>query len=62
LLGDKQDADANVRKVKFNNGLLGGKEFSTGRYTFTLESAMRSFKFTEPLPSGLLGPVEIKCE
>jgi len=39
--------------------LLGGQEFTTGRYTFTLDVAMRSFKFTEPLPSGLLGPVRI---
>ncbi|MBT7463952.1 MAG: glycosyl hydrolase, partial [Bacteroidetes bacterium] len=60
LLGDRQDADANVRKVKFDNGLLGGQEFSTGRYTFTTQAAMASFRFTEPLPSGLLGPVKIK--
>jgi len=59
LLGDKLEPDANVRKVKFENGLLGGKEFTTGRYTFTLEQALRSFNFTEPLPSGLLGPVTI---
>ncbi len=57
LLGDRQEPDANVRTVKFENGLMGGKEFTTGRYTFTTESAMRSFKFTEPLSSGLLGPV-----
>ena len=60
LLGDKLEPDANVRKVKFENGLLGGKEFTTGRYTFTLEQALRSFNFTEPLPSGLLGPVKIE--
>jgi hypothetical protein len=39
--------------------MMGGKEFKTGRYTFTTESAMRSFKFKDPLPSGLLGPVTI---
>ncbi len=60
LLGDRLEPDANVRTVKFDNGLLGGKEFSTGRYTFTTEAAMRSFKFTEPLSSGLLGPVTIQ--
>ncbi|MGC9355326.1 MAG: glycosyl hydrolase, partial [Mariniphaga sp.] len=60
LLGDRQEPDANVRTVKFENGLMGGKEFTTGRYTFTTEAAMRSFKFTEPLPSGLLGPVTIQ--
>jgi hypothetical protein len=59
LLGDKLPPDANIRTVKFENGMLGGKEFTTGRYTFTTEAAMRSFKFMEPLPSGLLGPVTI---
>ncbi|MCB0732534.1 MAG: glycosyl hydrolase, partial [Ignavibacteriae bacterium] len=60
LLGDKQPADANVRKVKFENGFLGSKEFLTGRYTFTIEEAMKSFKFEKPLSSGLLGPVTIQ--
>jgi hypothetical protein len=60
LLGDRLKPDANVRKVKFENGLLGGKEFTTGRYTFTLEQALRSFNFTELVPSGLLGPVKIE--
>lgn len=60
LLGDQQEPDANVRTVKFENGLMGGKEYTTGRYTFTTKAAMRSFKFTEPLSSGLLGPVTIQ--
>jgi hypothetical protein len=60
LLGDNQEPDANTRTVKFKDGLMGGKEYTTGRYTFTTKAAMRSFKFTEPLPSGLLGPVTIK--
>jgi len=59
LLGDKLAPDADVRTVKFENGLMGGQEFKTGRYTFTTKQAMGSFKFTEPLPSGLLGPVRI---
>ena len=59
LLGDSQEPDANVRTVKFENGLMGGKEYKAGRYTFTTKLAMRSFKFKEPLPSGLLGPVNI---
>jgi len=59
LLGDLQAPDANVRKVKFENGMLGGQEFTTGRYTFTTRQAMGSFKFAEPLSSGLLGPVRI---
>jgi hypothetical protein len=60
LLGDRQEPDANVRRVIFQNGLLGGKEYITGRYTFTTKAAMRSFSFTEPFSSGLLGPVTIK--
>ncbi len=59
LLGDQQEPDADVRTVKFENGLLGGQEFTTGRYTFTPPSAMGAFRFTEPLSSGLLGPVKI---
>ena len=62
LLGDRQEPDANVRTIKFENGLLGGKEFTTGRYTFTTKAAMRLFNFTEPLSSGLLGPVVIQIE
>ncbi len=60
LLGDLQKPDANVRTVKFDNGFLGGKEYTTGRYTFTTSAAMGSFNFKEPLPSGLLGPVTIQ--
>jgi hypothetical protein len=59
LLGDRQEPDANVRTIKFENGLMGGREFTTGRYTFTTKQAMGSFNFTEPLSSGLLGPVVI---
>jgi hypothetical protein len=59
LLGDSQDPDANVRTVQFDNGLMGGLEYQTGRYTFTTKAAMGSFNFKETLPSGLLGPVEI---
>jgi hypothetical protein len=59
LLGDTQEPDANVRKVKFPNGLMEGKEYSAGRYTFTTKNAMNSFHFKEPLSSGLLGPVTI---
>jgi hypothetical protein len=59
LLGDRLAPDANVRTVKFKDGLMGGKEYTTGRYTFTNGAAMRSFKFKEPLSSGLMGPVTI---
>jgi hypothetical protein len=40
LLGDQQEPDANVRTVKFENGLMGGQEFTTGRYTFTTKQSM----------------------
>ena len=60
LLGDSLEPDANVRTVKFENGMMGGEEYKTGRYTFTPISAMHSFKFTKPLSSGLLGPVTIQ--
>jgi hypothetical protein len=59
LLGDSQAPDANVRTVQFDSGLMGGLNYQTGRYTFTTRAAMGSFNFKNPLPSGLLGPVEI---
>jgi hypothetical protein len=59
LLGDSQKPDAGVRTLQFNNGLLGGLEYQTGRYTFTTRAAMGSFNFKDPLPSGLMGPVKI---
>lgn len=59
LLGDSQEPDANIRTVQFDNGLMGGMKYQTGRYTFTTKAAMGSFKFKDPLPSGLLGPVKI---
>ena len=60
LLGDKPEPEEYMRTVKFENGLMGGKEYKAGRYTFTTKLAMRSFKFKEPLSSGLLGPVTIQ--
>jgi hypothetical protein len=59
LLGDMQEPDANMRTVRFDNGLMGGLKYQTGRYTFTTRAALGSFNFKEPLPSGLLGPVVI---
>lgn len=59
LRGDREAPDENVRTVKFENGLLERKEFSTGRYTFTPEMALMQLP-EELLPSGLLGPVTIQ--
>jgi hypothetical protein len=56
LIGDSQEPDANVRTVKFENGLLEGKEYTTGRYTFTTNRKISK----EMTPSGLIGPVTIQ--
>ncbi len=62
LLGDSQAPDANIRKVKFENGLLGGQEYNAGRYTFSIPGGVNISRFEKPFPSGLLGPVQILKE
>jgi len=60
MIGDKQSADANVRTVKSPDGFLAGKEFKTGRYTFSTHDP---YNAKSPLvASGLLGPVQILKE
>jgi hypothetical protein len=54
LLGDQQAPDRDVRTVQWECGFLEGKEYKTGRYTFTTGSGPGKL-----LPSGLLGPVRI---
>jgi len=54
LLGDQQEPDKNVRVLKWESGLLEGKEFPAGRYTFSTSRGLG-----ELLPSGLLGPVRL---
>lgn len=54
LIGDQQPPDVNARTVQWTSGLLGGREYKTGRYTFATAKA-----YNELLPSGLLGPVSI---
>lgn len=57
MIGDKQPADANARTVECPPGFLGGKQITTGRYTF---STADPFNAQSPLlPSGLLGPVRL---
>jgi len=54
MLGDSEAPDKDVRTVKWESGLLEGKEYKAGRYTFAT--------FPGPgklLPSGLIGPVRI---
>jgi hypothetical protein len=57
LIGDQQPPDAEVRTMSWPSGLLAGKEFKTGRYTFTVVPTYD--KQSPLLPSGLLGPVRI---
>ncbi len=59
LRGDMEPPDAGVRKVTFDDGLMEGREYTTGRYTFTPDMAVNQLP-TEPLPSGLIGPVTIQ--
>jgi hypothetical protein len=54
LIGDGQEPDAGARTVQWPSGLLGGKEYRTGRYTFATSGGHDKL-----LPSGLLGPVRI---
>jgi hypothetical protein len=58
LIGDRQPADAGVRTVDCPPGFLGGKQFKTGRYTFSTQSPYR--QQSPLLPSGLLGPVSLR--
>ena len=61
LVGDQQPADAQVRTVQFSSGLLEGKEYKTGRYTFETRSLKKPFNKDAPLlPSGLIGPVTLQ--
>ncbi|KKL25053.1 hypothetical protein LCGC14_2409170 [marine sediment metagenome] len=54
LLGDSLEPDKDVRTVKWESGFLEGKEYKTGRYTFTTAKG-----YGKLLPSGLIGPVQI---
>lgn len=54
LLGDSQVPDKEVRTLKWDSGLLGGKTYKTGAYTFSTAAGPGKL-----LPSGLLGPVQI---
>jgi hypothetical protein len=58
LIGDQQPADKGVRTLKWADGLLEGKSYPAGRYTFTTVS---NYKDKSPLQeSGLLGPVRLE--
>ena len=57
LLGDQQEPDKDVRTVKWESGFLQGKEYKTGRYTYTTGHGPNKL-----LPSGLIGPVKITVQ
>ncbi len=60
LIGDQQPGNKDVRQVKWDSGLLEGRSYQAGRYTFTTDGF---YKADMPLmPSGLLGPVTILRE
>jgi hypothetical protein len=54
-VGDQQLKDKDVRNLQWENGLLGGKSFTAGRYTFS----NRPNASGKLQPAGLLGPVRI---
>lgn len=58
LIGDQQPGDKGVRTLKWENGLLGGKAYPAGRYTFTTVS---NYTAKSPLQeAGMLGPVVLE--
>ena len=56
LVGDTQPKDKDARKLQWDNGLMGGMSYSTGRYTFS----NRPDAGGKLQPSGLIGPVRIQ--
>jgi hypothetical protein len=54
MLGDQSAPDKDARALKWESGLLGGKEYKAGRHTFATGPGLGKL-----LPSGLLGPVRI---
>jgi len=64
LLGDQQAPDKDARTIKLESGLLEGKAYKTGRYTFTTylnETSAGGVETSEAQlqPSGLIGPVRL---
>ena len=56
LIGDNTPDDSNVRTVQWDSGLLAGKPYETGRYTF---STIEEGELADLQPSGLIGPVRL---
>jgi hypothetical protein len=56
LIGDDTPEDKDVRTVQWASGLLAGKPYKTGRYTF---SSIEEGQLADLQPSGLIGPVRL---
>jgi hypothetical protein len=57
MVGDQQPQDKDARTLSWPSGLLEGKSYQTGRFTF---STADFYKVDSVLmPSGLLGPVQL---
>ena len=60
LIGDQQPEDKDVRTLSWPSGLLSGKSYKAGRYTYTTRNPQKANSVLSP--SGLLGPVQIMIE
>jgi hypothetical protein len=56
LIGDDTAEDKNVRTLQWESGLLEGKSYKTGRFTF---STIEEGELADLQPSGLIGPVRL---
>jgi hypothetical protein len=57
LIGDEQPGSKGARQLRWENGLLEGRTWPAGRYTFTTNAGVQA---GSPLQeSGLLGPVRL---
>lgn len=67
LIGDTMDGDRDARTVQWESGLLEGRPYKTGRYTFTtyLSKAADFGDVKTPeaklQPSGIIGPVTVQA-
>ena len=60
LIGDLQQGNRGSREVSWPSGLLGGRTYPAGRFSFVTH---QHYKASSPLlPAGLLGPVTVRRE
>ncbi|NJL18935.1 MAG: hypothetical protein HC901_01085 [Bdellovibrionaceae bacterium] len=57
LVGDQQPGNKDVRKLQWENGLLAGRSYAAGRYTFATRDLPKENSTLQS--SGLLGPVAL---